>query len=98
MMQFIFNKLSNALTHFGRVQEEPTDNQPWDIPKRQKFYITPDELKTVSIALTYYKKLLKSKKAFDKVEKVGELDNRIFNFIVFMETQESQQQALAEVN
>lgn len=97
MFQSILLKLSQSFQHFGRVPEMEEEVNPWEIPKRDKFYITSEELKTVSLALTHYKKQLKKQRSFDRVERVSELDNRIFHFIAFLEAKEGQKDVLPKM-
>jgi hypothetical protein len=57
----------------------------WASPPREKFYLSTEELKMVGLALNYYKKCLRSQKKWEKVEKIADLDNRLFDFLAFLE-------------
>ena len=76
-------------------EEQALSINPWEIPKREKFYITNQELKTIGLALTYYKKHLRKQKSFERLDQVSELDNRVYNFIAWLEVQEGQSEVLS---
>lgn len=99
MLQSILDRLYFSFSHFGRVYEgeRAAPLNPWEVPKRDKFYLTNQELKTIGLALTYYKKHLRKQKAFERLDQVSELDNRIFNFIAWLELKEGQQNAVSEL-
>jgi hypothetical protein len=68
----------------GRVAYSP-QNLNGVGPPREKFYLSTEELKMVGLALNYYKKGLRSQKKWEKVEEIADLDNRLFDFLTFLE-------------
>ncbi len=101
MLQSILGRLSDSLYSFGRAKEAnktiPSPLNPWEIPKRDKFYITSEELKIVGLALNHYQKYLRRKHATEKLQQVAGLDHRIFRFIHFLEAKDRKVSSVSEM-
>lgn len=96
MIQSLIDRLSAFINYSGQVVNEgtglPSDPQE-ETSEHDKFHISSDELKIVGVALNHYKNLLQQKKSFEKLEKVADLDNRIFHFIASLEEHNQNQGA-----
>lgn len=96
MIQSLIDRLSVFINYFGQVErkdKELLESSSEDTSNYDKFHISSDELKLVGVALNYYKNHLQQKKSHEKLEKVANLDNRIYHFIASLEEQEKGQEA-----
>ncbi|MCU0443589.1 MAG: hypothetical protein MUE85_01630 [Microscillaceae bacterium] len=102
-LQSIWELVSRAVAGYrgesasiGRLVSSP-HNWTGASPPRERFYLSTDELKMVGLALNHYKQRLRSQKEWEKVEKIADLDNRLFNFLTFLESKTLEKPQISEV-
>ncbi|MEO1652030.1 MAG: hypothetical protein AAFU64_00675 [Bacteroidota bacterium] len=92
MRHAILDRLSSFVHRFGGLMNKQRQHIPqaWEVPRQKHFFINKKELKMLSVALAHYKKSLRHQRAFDQMDQVVLLDERILHLIAFVEAKEGQ--------